>query len=101
MTPMWLLFGAESFLKPSKVTSLRLPHSWLFVKEARLEAWPWVGVNIYQLCLRKLCPLWFWTTKKKSNRQPQSQGRGWSWGEVSQKAAGIATFFAWLLLLSK
>lgn len=101
MIPMWLLFGVESFLKPSKVTSLKSPHTWLFLKEARLDAWPRVGVNVYQLPLHKLCPLWFWTTKKKSNGQPQSQARGWSWGEVSQKAAGIATLSARLPLLSK
>lgn len=34
MSPVWLLFGAESFLKPSKVTALRLPHTWLFLMEA-------------------------------------------------------------------
>lgn len=44
MIPMWLLFGVESFLKPSKVTSLKSPHTWLFLKEARLDAWPRVGL---------------------------------------------------------
>lgn len=65
MSPVWLLFGAESFLKPSKVTVLRFPHTWLFLKEAGWEAWPWLGVNVYQLPLQKLCPPLFWTTTKK------------------------------------
>lgn len=54
----------RAFSSP-QVIALRFPHTWLFLMEARWEVWPWLGINIYQLPLQKLCPPLFWTTTKK------------------------------------
>lgn len=62
---MWQLFSVESFLKISKVTYLRFQHPWLFLKEAQLGIWPWLGVNVYYLPLHKPHMPWFWATKKE------------------------------------